>query len=184
MPLTRTRIRTTRFGDERTNHDQRLPRLKTTVNKEPFIIRQFRPEKKYPILKNLLIFDKHLRMNIIFLLAGFLEGWIKWDDEDTKNDNFVSGVLPDGTYSKDTVMYFCCRSDGSTETPIELPMREPFFLLKHSSSCQAVLGMRVTEEWLFWDCEDRKSKNSFDGEIPQSFIAKDVKLYFCYYIKK
>ncbi|KAJ7375367.1 hypothetical protein OS493_002119 [Desmophyllum pertusum] len=115
---------------------------------------------------------------------GFREGWIKWDDEDTKNDNLASGVLPDGTFAKDTILYFCCRSDGSAETPIELPMREPFFLLKHSSSCQAVMGMRVTEEWLFWDCEDRENKNSYFGDIPESFMAKDIKLYYCYYEKK
>ena len=121
---------------------------------------------------------------MLFLLTGFREGWIKWDDEDTKNNNFASGALPDGTYNKDTVIYFCCRSDGSAETPIELPMRKPFFLLKHSSSCQAVQGMRVTEEWIFWDCEDRENKNSFDGEIPQSILAKDIRLYFCYYVKK
>ena len=38
-------------------------------------------------------------------------------------------------------------------------MREPFFLLKHSSSCQEVMGMRFTEEWVFWDCEDKENKN-------------------------
>ena len=135
-------------------------------------------------MENYPLFDKLHRIDISFLLTGFREGWIKWDDEDTKNDNFASGVLPDGTYTKDTIIHFCCRSDGSAETPIALPMREPFFLLKHSSSCQAVLGMRVTEEWIFWDCEDRENKNSFLGEIPQSFIAKDIRLYFCYYIKK
>ena len=117
-------------------------------------------------------------------MAGFREGWIRWDDEDTKNDNMVSGVLPDGSYVKDTVLYFCCRSDGSAEKSIELPMREPFFLLKHSSRCQEVMGMRVTEEWLFWDCEDRDNKNSYFGEIPASFVAKDIRLYYCYYEKQ
>ena len=117
-------------------------------------------------------------------MTGFREGSIKWDDEDTKNNNLASGVLPDGTYNKDTVMHFCCRSDGSAEKPIELPMREPFFLLKHWSSCQVVMGMRVTEEWLFWDCEDRENKNSFTGEVPESFIAKDIRLYYCYYVQE
>lgn len=115
---------------------------------------------------------------------GFHEGEIKWDDEDTKNDNMADGILPDGEYSKDTILRFCCRSDGSAENPIELPIREPFFLLKHSNRCQAVLGMRVTEEWLFWDCEDRENKNSYHGEIPASFITKDVKLLYCYYEKQ
>ena len=160
--------------------------LRSTYNRE--VLNKFpklRPEKKNLANGRLpIIWQTSENRYIFFLLTGFREGWIKWDDEDTKNDNFASGVLPDGTYSKDTVIHFCCRSDGSAETPIELPMREPFFLLKYSSSCQAVLGMRVTEEWIFWDCEDRENKNSFDGEIPQSFIAKDIRLYFCYYIKK
>ena len=117
-------------------------------------------------------------------IIGFEEGSIKWDDEDTKNDNKASGVLPDGDYGKDTVVNFCCRSDGSAYKPIELPMREPFFLLKHSSSCQAVMGMRVTEEWVFWDCEDKENKNLVSGKLPESFVAKDVKLYYCYYIEK
>ena len=117
-------------------------------------------------------------------IIGFEEGSIKWDDEDTKNDNDASGVLPDGDYGKDTVVDFCCRSDGSTDKPIELPMREPFFLLKHSSRCQEVTGMRVTEEWVFWDCEDKENKNLVSGKLPESFVAKDVKLYYCYYIEK
>ena len=121
----------------------------------------------------------------IFLCAtGFQEGEIKWDDEDTKNDNMAEGILPDGEYKKDTTLQFCCRSDGSAENPIELPIREPFFLLKHSGRCQVVLGMRVTEEWLFWDCEDRENKNSYNGEVPASFITKDVKLHYCYYEKQ
>ncbi|RMX37048.1 hypothetical protein pdam_00022118 [Pocillopora damicornis] len=115
---------------------------------------------------------------------GFQEGEIKWDDEDTKNDNMAEGILPDGEYKKDTTLQFCCRSDGSAENPIELPIREPFFLLKHSGRCQVVLGMRVTEEWLFWDCEDRENKNSYNGEVPASFITKDVKLHYCYYEKQ
>lgn len=117
-------------------------------------------------------------------IIGFEEGSIKWDDEDTKNDNEASGVLPDGDYGKDTVVDFCCRSDGSADKPIELPMREPFFLLKHSSSCQEVMGMRFTEEWVFWDCEDKENKNLVSGKLPESFVAKDVKLYYCYYIEK
>ena len=79
------------------------------------------------------------------MTTGFSEGRIKWDDEDTKNDNLHTGILPDGTYGKDTVVYFCCRSDGSAKAPIELPMRDPFFLLKHSSKCQAVMGMRIVK---------------------------------------
>lgn len=115
--------------------------------------------------------------------SGFSESWIKWDDEDTKNDNSAGGELPDGIYRKDTVMYFCCRSDGSADTPIELPMRKPFLLLKHSRRCQAVMNMRVTEEWLFWDCEDAENKNDWSGVLPESFHAKDIKLFFCYYSK-
>lgn len=117
-------------------------------------------------------------------IIGFEEGSIKWDDEDTKNDNEASGVLPDGDYGKDTVVDFCCRSDGAADKPIELPMREPFFLLKHSNSCQEVMDMRVTEEWVFWDCEDKENKNLVSGKTPESFVAKDVKLYYCYYIQK
>ncbi|KAK2547116.1 hypothetical protein P5673_033110 [Acropora cervicornis] len=120
---------------------------------------------------------------IILNSTGFSEGWIKWDDEDTKNSNLASGRRPDGTYREDTLLYFCCRSDGSADTPIELPIRLPFFLLKHASKCQAVMGMRVIEEWLFWDCEDKENKNRWSGELPESLLAKDIKLFFCYYFQ-
>ena len=83
--------------------------------------------------------------------TGFQEGEIKWDDEDTKNDN---------------------------------RQHEPFLLLRHSSRCQVVLSMRVTGEWLFWDCEDQEHKNSYNGEVPTSFITKDVKIHYCYYEKQ
>jgi CUB/sushi domain-containing protein len=40
---------------------------------------------------------------------GFSSGYVYWDDEDLNNDNSRGGALPDGTYDKNTRIYYCCR---------------------------------------------------------------------------
>jgi len=44
---------------------------------------------------------------IVFL--GFNEGFLFWDDEDSGNANERGGTLPDGDYTSNTKVYYCCR---------------------------------------------------------------------------
>ncbi|VDI25369.1 Hypothetical predicted protein [Mytilus galloprovincialis] len=40
---------------------------------------------------------------------GFHMGSILWDDEDKRNSNAFEGILPSGTFDKDTLINYCCR---------------------------------------------------------------------------
>ena len=50
----------------------------------------------------------------------------------------ATGVLPDGSYNKNTKIQYCCRNDGSTERPVQLPSSAPFYLYKLGDACQEV----------------------------------------------
>ncbi|BFZ25969.1 hypothetical protein BsWGS_29009 [Bradybaena similaris] len=117
--------------------------------------------------------------------TGFGAGWLQWDDEDDeKNDGSVhsSGYLPDGQYDQNTRIFYCC---SLPTLPINLPIDKPFYLLRHSRSCQTVRGMHVVEESVYWDEEfwlipshHTKSGGSSpfdDGD------REDHRLHFCYY---
>ena len=119
----------------------------------------------------------------IALLSGFLRGAIKWDDENTHNKNRESGSLPDGTYNRDTYIKYCCRSDGSAYTAIELPTRKSFYLFRYSANrCQQVKYMQVKEEWFHWDDEADHNRDRKEGAHPKDTgSASDHKLHYCYY---
>jgi len=51
---------------------------------------------------------------------------------------YDTGVLPDGSYNKNTKVEYCCRKDGSAERPIRLPSSAPFYLYKFGDACQEV----------------------------------------------
>ena len=92
--------------------------------------------------------------------TGFSNGWISWDDEDNRNSNKVSGILPDGTYNVNTKIEFCCRNDGIASNTIILPRDKPFYLYLYGpDGCQEVAGMRHHQDWVKWDCEDWNTKN-------------------------
>ncbi|XP_022328869.2 uncharacterized protein LOC111127870 [Crassostrea virginica] len=110
---------------------------------------------------------------------GFSSGYIQYDDMENPSD--ISGILPDGQFSTDSRFYFCCRSDGSSSTPIDMPSDEPFILFPTTKNCQEVLGMKWSKQYL-------RIKNDVDlfhtsGDIPYMTIAYTVNynLYFCYY---
>ena len=124
-----------------------------------------------------------LNSQIILFPSGFSNGAIRWDDEDSSNANRKSGSLPDGTYDGDTYMKYCCRSDGSTYTAIDLPTHKPFYLFRYSATrCQQVKNMRVTEEWFYWDDEDSSNNDRKEGAHPKDTgDADDHKIHYCYY---
>ncbi|KAL4223037.1 hypothetical protein ACF0H5_016514 [Mactra antiquata] len=114
--------------------------------------------------------------------SGFGSGYIYWDDDDFPNHNDKHGTLPDGTFDKNTKIYYCCRSDGSTRNAIYLPTERPFILVRYGNTCQTVHGMTVRDLYIGWDDEDVNNKNSAGGMHPKDFgDSHNHKLYFCYY---
>ena len=128
-----------------------------------------------------------MSINIIanyILFEGLNEGWLLWDDEDSNTRNNYKGALPDGTYNKDTKIYFCCRTDGFPTNAIYLPTNSNFVLLRYGGLCQYVRGMRVTDEYFKWDTSDWKNRDRSSGTVPDTKdIGKDIKLHYCYYSK-
>ena len=111
---------------------------------------------------------------------------IRWDDEDDKNRNLINGQHPDGRFDSNTIIKYCCRTDGYATNPINLPTDKPFVLFKSNTRlCQEVNGMEVKDEYFYWDNEDENPGSSITGSINAETNDKlDVKLYYCYYYKK
>ena len=127
----------------------------------------------------------HLRNIFLFCFAGFSSGSLFWDDEDSRNSNAVSGTVPTGDYYHDTRIHYCCRSDGSHNTEIILPIQKPFYLFRYSSRCQRVKYMEVIEEFFRWDDEDSRNRNSKSGSHPyDDGGSENHRLHYCYYVKR
>ena len=114
--------------------------------------------------------------------SGFKEGYLFWDDENDNNDNRAGGNIPAGTFDSNTLIKYCCRSDGDIATPISLPNVEPYLLLRQSADgCQQVQGMSVSSEWVFTDDENDCNLNQKSGSIPYVQGIRDFRVYYCYY---
>lgn len=115
---------------------------------------------------------------------GFEEpGYIIIDDHGKNNQ--VWGDVPDGVYTEDTLLRYCCRDDGFTSNPIKLPKDTNFFLFRHADVCQQVDGMNVMDQWFYWDCTDWFPNNEagFLWTIPTCEVGRNVKIHYCYYWK-
>ena len=109
-------------------------------------------------------------------------GFVKWDDENNNNRNSKSGTLPDGEYTGDTKIEFCCRTDGDKSEPISLPTTMPFFLLAYGSAeCQQVKWAVVNVEWIRFDNEDSGNADNEGGSYPYGAGISDHKIHYCYY---
>ena len=65
--------------------------------------------------------------------------------------------MPDEKFTKNTLIEYCCRTDGHAENDVILLTDTPFVLFKSNSrQCQHVQGILMcwTEEWFQWDTED------------------------------
>lgn len=75
--------------------------------------------------------------------SDFKDGFIQFDNippTATKNVTWKA-PLPDGTYNTNVRQEFCCRDDGSIDTPISLPTAMAFALYKAKyEGCQKVKG--------------------------------------------
>ncbi|CAH3171752.1 unnamed protein product, partial [Porites lobata] len=113
---------------------------------------------------------------------GLKKGYVFWDDEDDKNINKKGGTLPDGIYDKDTLVYYCCRTDGDKYTPISLPVISPFYLKAFNTpECQRVKGAIATKEFIRFDTEDTRNKDRQNGSYPYGAGIANHLLLYCYY---
>ena len=112
---------------------------------------------------------------------GFRYGSIYWDDDDCRNSNKIWGILPDGSYGRDTFVQYCCRNDDRYHQPIALPTRKPFILYRYGGRCQRVRGMRMSELYIKWDDENRHNDDNCRGFHPDARCHKNQCLHFCYY---
>ena len=116
---------------------------------------------------------------------GLTEGSIKWDDETDKNINDKGGTLPDGIYDGDTLIYYCCRTDGDKFKPMPLPLISPFYLKAYNSSeCQRVQGAISTEEYIRYHTEDESNIDELNGTFPYGGGISNHNISYCYYKSK
>lgn len=114
--------------------------------------------------------------------TGLTSGFIKWDEEDTKNNNIKSGILPSGTFDDNTKIEYCCQV-GSSTASIELPVEKPFYLLPHNTNdCQRVKGAISTLEYIVYDTEEENNHDEFNQDHVFTNKEKGLpKIYYCYY---
>ncbi|XP_071798874.1 uncharacterized protein [Asterias amurensis] len=116
-------------------------------------------------------------------------GFIFWDDEDSNNHNEVQGTVPSGVYDQDTLIYYCCMTDGDVSQPISLPTQNPFYLFPYNSEqCQTVQGMEATQEYFRWDEQDYQLREDKSGGSHPYLTARstdtsprDNIVHYCYY---
>ena len=114
--------------------------------------------------------------------SGFSTGYREWDDEDSRNANGYSGILPDGTYGRNTLIQYCCRTDGNPSNHIILPTNTPFVLYRYGGVCQKVRGMNnPTYLSIHFDDEDSRNANSCQGSYPDGACGRNHDVNFCYY---
>ncbi|KAK3097891.1 hypothetical protein FSP39_014216, partial [Pinctada imbricata] len=76
---------------------------------------------------------------------------------------------------------FAFRSDGSPDSPIRLPNKSPFYLIKYTERCQQVYGMNVTEEYVQWPYI-RERDNACSGAYPKDErCSSGHRVHLCYY---
>jgi len=102
-----------------------------------------------------------------FCPKDFDFAWVAVDTVNEHRNNSHFGSLPSGEFfSFSTVLYHCCRNDGPTTKPINLPNTSEFILaptMKNKGECQQVNGMTATKTELFYDTV---SDNYFSNSAP------------------
>ena len=120
---------------------------------------------------------------------GFEGGRIHWDDEDTDNkDNFEGSNPPDGAFTKDVELEFCCKNDKEEEM-LFFPTKIPFVLYTvEKDHCPKAYGMNVILLHRYTDDEDDHDRDKREGLHPFVSAANNGKvntdIQFCYYSKK
>ena len=122
-------------------------------------------------------------------------GYLHWDDEDYINANKFSGVLPDGTYDRNTDIHFCCRDDpkismfnSKANYLSGLPKCAELIVMRHNGSCPArasgYLGPHTG--YLQWDTEDSRNADRRVGAFPdgEKDFGSGIKIEFCSYTNR
>ena len=110
------------------------------------------------------------------------KGGVYWDDNDSNNANSKGGILPGGTYNKNTWIYFCCKTDGNKASAVLLPSQSPFYLLAYKSAkCQIVMWTVANLEWIYFDTEHSNNKDKVSQAYPHEAGKRHPTIYYCYY---
>lgn len=87
------------------------------------------------------------------------------------------------------LIYYCCSTRGSAQTPISLPLDSPFYLIAYGGkTCQAVRGAMSSLEYIYYETEylTLLSQNDYAGAHPFG-ATRDPHghvIYYCYYRRK
>lgn len=111
---------------------------------------QCRDAENYPyIIFTVLLtwsYAAYILLRQIFGVVGFHDGFVLLNDNDKKSTlGEASGTVPDGDFSTDTGLSFCCRGDGSVFEEITLPKDQSFvmFMNQGETECQKVKGAAI-----------------------------------------
>ena len=105
---------------------------------------------------------------------GFEFGYGDVDEEDENFEGSRHGYLPD-------IFYFCCRDDGSPDTPVALPTSHPFYLYRFGGKCQQVKHMQVTPERILLDTENEQNQDDYQNDAHPDGKLNDLEIELCYY---
>ena len=122
-------------------------------------------------------------------------GYLHWDDEDDNNVNKFSGVLPDGTYGRNTDIHFCYRDDPKISIfnlkanyLSGLPKCAELIVMRYKGTCPArasgYLGPHTGH--LQWDTEDNGNTDRRVGVFPdgEKDFGSGIKIEFCFYTNR
>ena len=91
-------------------------------------------------------------------------------------------ITPHDSAGPNTVIDFCCRSDGFAANPIYLPSTVPFVLYQSVKGvCQEVFGTKATKIWVKWDTEDDNNSSGKKGVVPFGVNYGNIELNYCHY---
>lgn len=117
--------------------------------------------------------------------VGFGNGSIFWDDVNFSG-NRLNGIIPDGTYTINTEIEYCCRSDNYRVTPIRLPTTHDFVLYPFDDAiCQEVEGMTDTLITIRSEDDKQENNNHCSGMRPYDSQCNNVRhnVFLCHYTK-
>ena len=86
-------------------------------------------------------------------------------------------------------IYYCCSTRGSAQTPINLPLVSPFYLIAYGSKiCQSVRGAKASLEYIYYETEylTMMTLNDYGGVHPYG-ATRDPRghvIFYCYYRRK
>ncbi|XP_012944012.1 uncharacterized protein LOC106013285 [Aplysia californica] len=114
---------------------------------------------------------------------AFSHGYIQLDDEDVDRASQVNGIVPDIAVNGSLYrVSYCCRSDSPPGVAISLPTKDPFYLYRYKGVCQKVIGMTVSQQYMYFDTEDHNNGDGYENPIhPDGKADNDVLIELCFY---